>query len=381
MGKATESQCKEQTMQKIQRDNVFALLSAINLPGNDNTDVVTAGMVQSVDIDDNDIICVLQVDAGQGTDIETLRQKVESSLMTIQSVGKVMVVLTADRTPEKAPPVVQPKTSELAPNVKHIIAVASGKGGVGKSTVSVNLAVSLAALGKKVGIMDADIYGPSIPMMTGLTGEKPSTADEDQHIVPLEAYGMKVMSIGFMIDTQTPMIWRGPMVQSAIIQILRDVDWGDLDYLIVDMPPGTGDAQLAMAQKVPLAGAVIVSTPQDIALIDAQKAMAMFEKVSVPILGVVENMSYYSCPNCGEHAHIFGHGGAKTEAEKYGYPFLGEVPLDIDIRIHSDDGRPIAAHNSDSDQARTFLNIANAVATHMDEHAAKKKPFPKIVFE
>ena len=231
------------------------------------------------------------------------------------------------------------------PGVKHIIAVASGKGGVGKSTVACNLAVGLAKLGLKVGVLDADLFGPSMPKLFGIHS-KPSFAPDGQKLIPLESYGVKVMSIGFLIDEGAPVVWRGPMVISALNQLLREVAWGDLDVLVVDMPPGTGDTQLTMAQNVPLAGAVIVSTPQDLALIDARRGIAMFNQVKVPLIGVIENMSYFVCPHCGERTDVFSHGGARKEAEKLGVPFLGEVPLDIAIRVNSDDGRPVVASHA-----------------------------------
>ncbi len=245
------------------------------------------------------------------------------------------------------------------PGVKSLIAVASGKGGVGKSTTATNLALGLQAQGLKVGILDADIYGPSQPRLLGLKGQ-PQVL-QGKTLKPMEGYGLKAMSMGFMVDEETPVIWRGPMVVGALNQMLRDVDWGengDLDVLVIDMPPGTGDVQLTMAQQVPLSGAVIVSTPQDLALIDARKGLAMFRKVGVPVLGIIENMSYFVCPKCGEHADIFGHGGAQAEAERLGVPFLGAVPLDMEIRARSDLGEPITATEPGSVHAKTYREIA-----------------------
>ncbi|KGM36196.1 hypothetical protein P409_00005, partial [Inquilinus limosus MP06] len=261
--------------------------------------------------------------------------------------------------------------------IGSIIAVASGKGGVGKSTTAVNLALGLAANGLKVGLLDADIYGPSMPRMTGITG-KPSSPD-GKSLDPKENYGLKVMSIGFLIDEETPMIWRGPMVQSALSQMLRDVNWGQLDVLVVDMPPGTGDAQLTMAQQVPLAGAVIVSTPQDIALLDARKGLNMFRKVDVPVLGIIENMSYFCCPNCGHRTDIFSHGGARAEAEKLGCDFLGEIPLDIAIRETSDSGQPIVVSAPDSAHAEAYRGIAARVWDKLRSGAGPAAP--RIVIE
>src|SRR5690606_35856563 len=232
------------------------------------------------------------------------------------------------------------------PGVASIIAMASGKGGVGKSTTAVNIALGLVANGLKVGVLDADIYGPSMPRLLNIRG-KPGTVD-GRVLKPMENYGLKVMSMGFLVEEETPMIWRGPMVMSALTQMLREVDWGELDVLVVDMPPGTGDAQLTMAQQVPLAGAIIVSTPQDLALIDARKGLAMFRKTDIPVLGIIENMSYFLCPSCGERSDIFGHGGAAEEARKLGIPFLGEVPLHMAIRARSDEGHPIVAAEPES---------------------------------
>jgi len=266
------------------------------------------------------------------------------------------------------------------PGVEAIVAVASGKGGVGKSTTSVNLALGLAALGLKVGILDADIYGPSMPRLLGITG-RPETVD-GKVLKPMEKYGLKVMSIGFLVEEETPMIWRGPMVISALTQMLREVQWGALDVLVVDMPPGTGDAQLTMAQNVPLAGSVIVSTPQDLALIDARKGINMFRKVDVPLLGIVENMSYFIAPDTGARYDIFGHGGARREAERIGVTFLGEVPLTMDVREASDAGTPVVACAPDGAQAQAYRAIAQKVKARLDEEqAAASAATPAIVFD
>ncbi len=257
--------------------------------------------------------------------------------------------------------------------------MASGKGGVGKSTTSVNLALGLQAHGLSVGILDADIYGPSMPRLLGISS-KPTA--EGRILSPLEGYGLKVMSMGFLVEEDAPMIWRGPMVISALTQMLREVAWGELDVLVVDMPPGTGDAQLTMAQQVPLAGAVIVSTPQDIALVDARKGLNMFRKVNVPILGIIENMSYFLCPNCGARADIFGHGGAREEATRLGVPFLGEVPLHMDIRRHSDGGTPIVVSDPDSAHAATYKQIAGGVIERLAaERGERAASAPKIIIE
>jgi ATP-binding protein involved in chromosome partitioning len=262
------------------------------------------------------------------------------------------------------------------PGIKHMIAVASGKGGVGKSTTAVNLALGLQAIGLKAGILDADIYGPSQPRLLGLTG-RPEVARPNT-LRPMRAHGLEAMSMGFLVEEGTPIIWRGPMVVSALTQMLRDVDWGELDVLVIDMPPGTGDVQLTMAQQVPLAGAIIVSTPQDLALIDARKGLNMFRKVDVPVLGIIENMSYFVCPKCGERSDIFGHGGAHAEADKLGVPFLGGVPLHMDIRATSDEGRPIVASSPDSEHAQIFRGIAAKAWTALQGGSAGKLEAPRL---
>lgn len=308
---------------------------------------------------DGSVLFSILVDPAQGTAMEDIRQKAESEVLALQGVQKVTAILTAEKVRSATAandPHGMKKNPKLKLPIKKIIAVASGKGGVGKSTVAVNLAAQMAKSGKSVGLLDADIYGPSVPRLTGLPYEKPAMNDAQQ-LIPFEAFGMKVMSIGFMVDQDTPMIWRGPMVQSAIYQMLRDVDWGTLenplDILVIDMPPGTGDAQLTLAQKVDVDGVIIVSTPQDLALMDAVKAIEMFRKTDVPILGLVENMSTHVCGNCGHEEHIFGHGGAKAEAEKRDVAYLGEIPLDKGIRENSDTGKL-----SDFD---AYRNIAGGV--------------------
>lgn len=295
-------------------------------------------------------IVILAVDAARASVLEPLRQQAERAIAALAGLRKATVILSAERkTPD---PHSMNKNPPLTLPIKHIIAVASGKGGVGKSTVSVNLAVALAQAGHKVGLLDADIYGPSIPKMMGLEGQKPERDNEDK-IIPLRAHGVAVMSIGFLMDTDQALIWRGPMVQTAVYQLLRDVAWEGCDILIIDLPPGTGDAQLTLAQKVALTGAMIVSTPQDIALIDARKAVLMFQKLNVAILGIIENMSFYHCPACGHRDDVFGHGGAQAEAQKIGVPFLGAVPLNAAIRKEGDAGQPDTTH---------FREIADLVA-------------------
>jgi ATP-binding protein involved in chromosome partitioning len=330
---------KEAVLQK----QILDALGRVNDPGR-GRDIVSLGMVSGLQVAaDGNVIFMIEVDPARGSKLEPLRQEAERAAAGVAGVRKVTAVLTAQKSAND--PHGMEKNPRLELPIKNIIAVASGKGGVGKSTVAMNLAIALAKSGKSVGLLDADIYGPSVPKMSGLEGQKPKQND-DGKLVPLEAHGLKIMSIGFMLQNEAPLVWRGPMVQTAVYQMLRDVAWGTdahpLDVLIVDMPPGTGDAQLTLAQKVPVTGAVIVSTPQDIALIDARKAVAMFQKVNVKILGLIENMSTHVCSNCGHEEHIFGHGGAKREAEKLGVPFLGEIPLDAKIRTHSDEGKPVA---------------------------------------
>ncbi|MFZ1963335.1 MAG: Mrp/NBP35 family ATP-binding protein, partial [Roseiarcus sp.] len=271
-------------------------------------------------------------------------------------------------------------TAQPIPGIEKIIAVASGKGGVGKSTTACNLALGLARLGLRVGVLDADVFGPSMPRLFGIT-ERPALASDGQKLRPLEKYGVKVMSIGFLVEEGAAVVWRGPMVISALTQFLREVEWGELDVLVVDMPPGTGDAQLTMAQNVPLSGAVIVSTPQDLSLIDARRGIAMFRQVNVPLLGVVENMSYFVCPHCGGRTDIFAHGGARREAETHDAPFLGEIPLDLKIRETSDGGAPIVVSAPESPQAAAYLALASRVRAALFEGQGASRPVPRIVIE
>ncbi len=319
--------------------------------------------------------------------METMRVEAEAAIRGVAGVRTAAVSLTAERAPSAAPPTKAPHdhapSSRPAPSrniaipgIARIIAVASGKGGVGKSTTAVNLALGLASHGWRVGILDADVYGPSLPRLLGLTG-RPEM--EGKMLKPLHAFGIKAMSIGFLVGDQEAMIWRGPMVMSAINQLLREVEWGELDCLVVDMPPGTGDAQLTLAQAVPLAGAVIVSTPQDLALIDARRGVSMFGKTNVPILGIVENMSYFLCPHCGGRSDIFAHGGARHEAEAMGVPFLGEVPLALSIREQADDGRPTVGVAPDSPHGVVYRQIAGRVKAELE--GARTRAAPKISFE
>lgn len=342
---------------EIMQNKIFETLQSVIDPVS-GRDVVSQNMISGLQISpQGEVLFLITVDPQQGPKLEPLRQNAERAVSKVPGIKKVTAILTAESDgPQRKKP---QAVDNLAPRVRHIIAVASGKGGVGKSTVAANLAVALARAGVKTGLLDADIYGPSMPMMMGLAGQRPGGSDGK--IDPLVAHGVKIASIGFMVKDDAPLIWRGPMVQSAIVQLLRDVDWGDLDILVVDMPPGTGDAQLTMAQKVPLSGAVIVSTPQDIALIDARKGLEMFRKVNVNVLGIVENMSTYICPSCGHEDHIFGHGGAKEEAERLKCDFLGAIPLHRDIRALGDAGTPIVAALPDSEYAKAFAGVAAAI--------------------
>ncbi|HJO72939.1 MAG: Mrp/NBP35 family ATP-binding protein [Rhodospirillales bacterium] len=338
-------------------------------------DVVSLGMVSGLQTKGGHVAFAIEVDADRGPHMEPVRRAAEKAVHDLPGVLSATVVLTAERPasggaasgpPPGAPgpgpgqvPGQAPGQAPLLAGVSAVIAVASGKGGVGKSTSAVNLALGLAAGGYAVGIMDADIYGPSIPRMLNVKGQ-PASVD-GRTLEPLENYGVKCMSMGFLVEEDTPTIWRGPMVISALEMMMRDVNWGALDILVVDMPPGTGDAQLTMSQRVPLAGAVIVSTPQDIALIDARKGLNMFRKVDVPVFGIIENMSYFECPKCGERSEIFSHGGARLDAERLGMDFLGEIPLDIAIRETSDSGHPIVISQPDSTQAKAYRAIAESV--------------------
>lgn len=364
------------TMSSVTADQIQTALRGIIDPQT-GTDVVTRGMIQGLSAKDGHVTFAVEVDAKDGKSREPLRQACEKAVLALQGVRSVSAVLTAHRPPA-ATPQQQPADRQRNPKgVGTIIAVASGKGGVGKSTVTVNLAIALKDMGFSTGILDADIYGPSIPKMLGLKG-KPTSKD-GKILQPMHAWGLKTMSFGSLLNEDQPAAWRGPMVITAITQLLFDVDWDPLDVLLVDMPPGTGDAQLTLAQRVPLGGAVIVSTPQDIALIDARKGMAMFQRTHVPVLGMVENMSTFVCPHCGNETHIFGHDGARLTAEKIGCDFLGEVPLHIAIRETSDGGAPITATQPESAQAQAFMAIATRLAGKI--RAGTQRRAPTISFE
>ncbi len=373
------------------KDDVLAKLATVSGP--DGVPLSQSGKLSDVVATDGKVFFSITVDAAAVKQWESVRERAEKAVRAVPGVQSVMIALTAERAANtgSAPPrppagprphqgahgtAPRPAGPAGIPGVAAIIAVASGKGGVGKSTVALNLALGLRDLGLKVGILDADIYGPSMPKLLAIR-EKPQTVGGTR-LKPIMRHGMAVMSIGFLVEEETPMIWRGPMVMSALTQMLREVEWGSLDVMVVDMPPGTGDAQLTMAQQVPLRGAVIVSTPQDLALIDARRGIAMFRRVNVPVLGIVENMSTFICPHCGTRSDIFGHGGARHEAERLGVPFLGEVPLAIDIREKSDAGAPVVATDPDGAYAQIFRDIAARVR---DGFQAESRPAPKIVIE
>jgi ATP-binding protein involved in chromosome partitioning len=346
--------------------------------------LTNADVLSAITVNDGKVFFSINVDAAEARAWESVRAQAEAAVRAIPGVTTAMIALTAERKagaaaappphrhahggvppvsshkPPQQPGAASPmsKQSEI-PGIAAVIAVASGKGGVGKSTTALNLALGLRDLGLRVGLLDADIYGPSVPRLTGIR-EKP-VLNDDKKMIPIKRFGLAIMSIGFLVEEDTAMIWRGPMVMSAITQMLRDVAWGTLDILVVDMPPGTGDAQLTLAQNVPLKGAIIVSTPQDLSLIDARRGLAMFKKVNVPVLGIVENMSYFQCPHCGAQSDIFGHGGARLEAERLGVPFLGEIPLHMSIRAMSDSGTPVVESEPDGPHAQIYRTIGAKV--------------------
>ena len=376
----------------LTKSEVLARLEAVASPQGEP--LPRTGALSDIVVSDGKVFFSITVDAGVVNAWEPVRKRAEAAVKALPGVTSVMVALTAERSARGPAPGARPQpgtTSPAAaaaaqrahgtvgvPGVGAIIAVASGKGGVGKSTTAANLALALSDLGLRVGVLDADIYGPSIPKLLGIKG-RPQTRGGTR-LIPMDGYGLKVMSIGFLVEEETPMIWRGPMVMSALTQMLREVEWGELDVMVVDMPPGTGDAQLTMAQQVPLRGAVIVSTPQDLALIDARRGVAMFRRVNVPVLGIIENMSYFLCPHCGTRSDIFGHAGARHEAERLGVPFLGEVPLHIEIREKSDAGLPVVATAPNSEHAAIYRGIAQRVRDEMAGGAPLPQA-PRIVIE
>jgi ATP-binding protein involved in chromosome partitioning len=360
----------------LTKDGVLRALKNVNAPG--GRDIVTLGILSEIVINRDKVYFALNVPQRDAQAYEPVRKAAEDAVKALPGVAGATVTLTADAKGHAAPaPAKQSAPDRGITQIKHIIAVASGKGGVGKSTTAVNLALGFQENGLRVGVLDADIYGPSMPRLLGIRG-KPELIG-DNLLAPMRNYGLKVMSIGFLVEEETPMIWRGPMVMSALTQMLKDVAWGELDVMVVDMPPGTGDAQLTMAQQVPLSGAVIVSTPQDLALIDARKGLNMFKRVNVRVLGIVENMSFFVCPDCGHRFDIFSHGGARHEAERLGVPFLGELPLHMAIRETSDAGRPIVVADPSSLHAQLYKNIAAAVWDQLSGESSP--PPPRIVIE
>lgn len=369
-------------MASVSHDQVETALKTIPVPGK-GSDVLSLGLVSGLAIRDGTVNVALETSPEDAPEMEQVRHACEVAIRKIPGVLSATVVLTSERLRE---PVVaatprQPESQKMGSSgVGAIIAVASGKGGVGKSTTAVNLALALCRLGKNVGILDADVFGPSVPRMMGIANAPDAAANG--LLRPVENYGVKCMSMGFLVQEEEPVIWRGPMVMGALEQMLKKVEWAPLDILVVDMPPGTGDVQLTISQNTELAGAVIVSTPQDIALLDARKGLNMFRKVEVPILGMIENMSHFLCPRCGGRSDIFDTGGARRTAEKYGCEFLGEIPLDIAIRKTSDGGRPIAVSDANSPHARAYMTIAAKIAASLEKRAASESPRgPKIVIQ
>jgi ATP-binding protein involved in chromosome partitioning len=377
----------------VTEDDVRRALARVPGPGGGS--LADSPALSRISVAGGRVIFSIETTPEQAGAAEALRKAAEAAVKAVPGVSDVLVALTAERAGGAASAPQPAATGAAAParparpaggaemrgagvpGVKHIVAVASGKGGVGKSTTAANVALALRAQGLRVGLMDADVYGPSVPTLFGLH-ERPEV--ENKMMRPLEAYGLRIMSIGFLVDPDTAMIWRGPMVMSALTQMLTEVSWGELDVLILDMPPGTGDAQLTVAQRVRLSGAVIVSTPQDLALADARRGVAMFQKVDVPILGIIENMSYYCCPNCGHRANLFGHGGARHEAQRMGAPFLGEIPLALEIRETSDGGAPLMASQPNSPHAKAYAAIAEQLWTRLSQGGQGRTP-PRIVIE
>jgi ATP-binding protein involved in chromosome partitioning len=361
----------------VTQDAVLQALRAVRDP-DAQQDIVSLGLIRDLTIADAQVSFTLAFTTQSPASKAAMHSMASRAVQRVPGVEKVQVKMGAGQPgrPAQAAPHAhgQPKAEDLIPEVKQTIAVSSGKGGVGKSTVTVNLAVALRQAGAAVGIIDSDVYGPDVPLMLGTRG-RPGMFEN--RIIPVEAHGMKMMSIGLLVNDREPLVWRGPMIHSFIQQMLKDVSWGALDYLVFDMPPGTGDAQLSLSQVIPLSGVVMVTTPQEVALLDVRKAIAMFQKLNVPILGIVENMSYFVAPDTGKRYTIFGEGGGQKLADEYGVPLLAQVPLDPATRLAGDEGTPITIRVPDSIQARTFRELAVAVRQRLDELAALR-PLPKI---
>ena len=359
-------------MASVTEEQVVEALASVSVPGR-GADVVSLGLISGLVVKDRMVHLAIDTTAEHAEEMEPVRLACQKAVASLPGVLSVTAVLT-EQVAAGSSDAAAPETGSESLGIGAIIAVASGKGGVGKSTTAVNLALALTRLGKSVGILDADIYGPSVPRMMGI--DRQPSMNAQNRLVPLENYGVKCMSMGFLMEVEDPVIWRGPMVTGALSQLLGDVEWAPLDILIVDLPPGTGDAQLTLVQQVPLAGAIIVSTPQDIALLDARKGLNMFRQVEVPILGLIENMSYFKCPHCGERTDIFDHGGARATAEQMGCAFLGEIPLDITIRQTSDGGQPIVVSRSSSAQATAYMDIATKIIASIEARQASERSAP-----
>jgi ATP-binding protein involved in chromosome partitioning len=374
------------TLTKVTKQQILDELKRIAAPdGRGN--IVSAGIVQDAVVTDEKVTVILNADPQRMGAMDKLKAVVEQAVAALPGVEKAMVILTAERhtgatqaSQSAAPARSGPQRGLRVEGVKHLVAVASGKGGVGKSTTSINLALGLKAIGCSVAVLDADIYGPSMPKLFGLSGKPEAATAEGKKMMPMQRFGVEVSSIGFLVEEETAMIWRGPMVMSAIQQLIRDVQWSPADIMIIDLPPGTGDAQLTLVQQTAVSGAVIVSTPQDLALIDARKAITMFNKTNVPIIGMVENMSYFMCSTCGTRHDIFGHGGAEMEAARKAIPFLGAVPLDLDIRVRSDSGDPVGVSAPQSAHAVIYRDIAHKVWAAVENGQTEQAP-PAISFE
>ncbi|WP_299422823.1 iron-sulfur cluster carrier protein ApbC [uncultured Shimia sp.] len=342
------------------RDDILNVLKVFTDPAS-GSDLVASGMVRALNVDGGEVRFVLEIDPARAQAMQPMKVEIEDKLSALDGVDSVSIVMTAHAASKPPPDLkgsrpAEPQGPQKIPGIDRILAVASGKGGVGKSTVSANLAAALAAEGRRVGLLDADVYGPSQPRMLGVSG-RPSSPD-GKTILPMRNHGVTMMSIGLMTREEEAVVWRGPMLMGALQQMMNQVQWGALDVLIVDLPPGTGDVQMTLAQKAELTGALVVSTPQDIALLDARKGINMFEKLGTPIVGMVENMSTHICSKCGNEEHIFGHGGVAAEAEKLGVPLLAEIPLALDIRVAADGGAPIVVSKPDSSQAQSFRTLA-----------------------